>query len=115
MTRAEQHPLAPLRSLRVDDKGLLLEPDPADRDHDAALDVLFDDRRIWSFWTVRDTRKEDGARRLPWPPALTRFLDGRTTVALVDHVHGHEVGRADAVLGEGGETRIAVVDKQGRP
>ena len=110
----EQRPLAPLRSLRVDDEGLLLEPDPVDADHDVALDVLFDDRRIWSFWTLRDTDKEGGARRLPWPRALGRFLDGRTTVSLVDHVHGNEVARTEAVLGEGGETRIAVVDQQGR-
>jgi SAM-dependent methyltransferase len=114
MTGAEQHPLAPLRSLRVDDEGLLLEPDPADAGHDVALDVLLDDRRIWSFWTVRDTHEEGAALRLPWPPALARFLDGRTTVSLVDHVHRAEVGRAEAVLGSG-EGRIAVVDKQGRP
>ncbi len=125
MSGAAQHPLAPLRSLRADDDGLLLEHDPAEADHDTALDVLFDDRRIWSFWTVRDTTPAgtgatgsagagESARRLPWPAALGRFLDGRTTVSLVDHVHGHEVGRTEAVLGSG-EGRIAVVDKQGRP
>ena len=54
VSSVEQHPLAPLRSLRVDDQGLLLETEPSDAGHDAALDVLFDDRRIWSFWTVRD-------------------------------------------------------------
>jgi hypothetical protein len=114
VTSAEQHPLAPLRSLQVDDRGLLLEPEPSDAGHDAALDVLLDDRRIWSFWTVRDTTRVGGALRLPWPRALARFLDGRTTVRLVDHVHGHDVGRADAVLGSG-EGRIEVVDQQGRP
>ncbi len=114
MSSAEPHPLAPLRSLRVDDRGLHLDLAPEDAGHDAALDVRFDDRRIWSFWTVRDTVRDEGGLLLPWPPALTRFLDGRTTVSLVDHVHGHEVGRAEAVLGSG-EGEVAVVDQQGRP
>jgi SAM-dependent methyltransferase len=114
VSSVEHHPLAPLRSLAVDDEGLLLRPAPSDQDHDAAVDVLLDGRRIWSFWTVRDTSPAGDARRLPWPKALTRFLDGRTTLTLVDHVHGHEVGRADAVLGSG-EGRIEVVDKEGRP
>lgn len=117
MSSAEQSALSPLRSLTVDDEGLLLTPAEADLAHDAAVDVCFDGRRIWSFWTVRDTTAAGGAaheRRLPWPPALRRFLDGRTTVTLVDHVHGQEIGTADAVLGAG-EGRIAVEDKQGRP
>ena len=117
MSSEEPRPLASLRSLRVDGRGLLLTPGEGDEDHDAALDVLFDDRRIWSFWTVRDTAPDPevpGGRLLPWPGALTRFLDGRTTVRLVDHVHRHDVGRAEAQLGSG-EGRIAVVDNQGRP
>ena len=26
---------------------------------DTVVDILFDGRRIWSFWTVRDTRPDD--------------------------------------------------------
>src|SRR5690349_10099315 len=60
--------------------------------------------------TLRDTTApaaaSGDARLLPWPRALARFLDGRTTVTLVDHVHGHEIGTAEAVLGSG-EGRVA--------
>jgi hypothetical protein len=116
VSSAEHHPLAPLRSLQVDDEGLLLGLGEGDEGRDVALDVLLDGRRIWSFWTERDTTAADGSgtRRLPWPGALSRFLDGCSTVSLVDHVHDVEVGRAEAVLGSG-EGRIAVVDGQGRP
>jgi hypothetical protein len=82
---------------------------------DVVVDVLFDGRRVWSFWTVRDTEPAPGGRRLAgWPSALARFLDGSTTLALVDHVTGTEVASTEVTLGSS-PGRIAVVDKGGRP
>jgi hypothetical protein len=110
---ADTRPAPPgLRSLRADDDGLFF--DPVDPHDDAVVDVLFDGRRIWSFWTVRDSEGAGSSRHVPWPLPLTRFLDGRTTVSLVDHVSGEQLATAEAVLGSGAG-RIAVVDKQGRP
>ena len=41
---------ASLSITAVDDAGVHLTSD-----EDTVVDVLFDGRRIWSFWTVRDT------------------------------------------------------------
>lgn len=82
---------------------------------DCVVDVLFDGRRVWSFWTVRDTEEAPAGRRSAgWPTALRRFLDGATTLSLVDHVSGVELASTEAVLGNG-QGRVAVVDKDGRP
>jgi hypothetical protein len=60
---------------RVDDDGIALR---GRTDH--VLDVLFDDRRVWSFWSVRDSRRSWGVTRtIEWPRALRPFLNGRTT------------------------------------
>ena len=108
--RTSRAPLA-LRTLEVTDEGLTLDVDASD----AVVDVLLDGRRIWSFWTVRDTEPAaGGTRTAPWPRALRRFLDGRTTLTLVDHVTGAELATRDAVLGSG-EGRVEVVDRDGRP
>ncbi len=77
---------------------------------DTVVDVLFDGRRIWSFWTSRDTR--DGVAG--WPPMLKRFLNGVTRVSVVEHVTGSVVYDDEVHLGRGAE-RIAVVDPDGRP
>ncbi len=77
---------------------------------DTVVDVLFDGRRIWSFWTVRDT--EGGLAA--WPRMLRRFLDGTTRVTVVEHLSGSVVFEDDVALGSG-EGRIAVVDAEGRP
>ena len=45
---------------------------------DRAIDVLFDGRRVWSFWLERDTRTTvPGVRSIEWPSALRKFLDGQ--------------------------------------
>ena len=80
---------------------------------DLVLDVCFDDRRIWSFWTLRDTERRDQHAFAPWPPQLRRFLDGRTRLSVVEHVSGRTVFEEEITLGEG-QDRIAVVDAQGR-
>ena len=101
-----------VRSLRADDDGLSFVL--ADRDHDVVVDVLFDGRRVWSFWTLRDSEPRGRERHVPWPSALVRFLDGQASVALVDHVSGEQVAAVDATLGSGAG-RIRVVDSKGRP
>ena len=77
---------------------------------DVVVDVLFDGRRIWSFWTERDVR--DGVA--PWPPMLKRFLHGSTRLSVVEHVSGTSAYDEEVHLGRGDE-RIAVVDPDGRP
>ena len=77
---------------------------------DTVVDVLFDGRRIWSFWTGRDTR--DGVAG--WPPMLKRFLNGVTQISVVEHVTGTVVYDEEVHLGRG-RARIAVVDPEGRP
>ena len=94
-----------MRVDRVDDVGVHLEPG-----EDTVVDVLFDGRRIWSFWTVRDTT--DGVAT--WPPMLKRFLDGTTKLSVVEHVSGAVAFDEELRLGTK-DARIAVVDAAGRP
>ena len=89
----------------VDDAGVHLAAGD-----DTVVDVLFDGRRIWSFWTERDTA--DGLAA--WPRMLLRFLDGTAQVSVVEHLSGSVVFEADVTLGSG-EGRITVVDADGRP
>jgi hypothetical protein len=90
---------------RVDDAGVHLEADT-----DLAVDVLFDGRRIWSFWSLRDT--VDGVAR--WPGQLRRFLDGHTELSVVEHVSGTVLYAETTQLGSKDRV-IAVVDGEGRP
>jgi hypothetical protein len=106
-TRSEP---APVHGLRVTEKGVLF----AATGNDTVVDVHFDGRRVWSFWSLRDTEQVHGERLAEWPDALTRFLNGSTTVSLVEHLTGSELASVEATLGEGAG-RIAVVDKGGRP
>ncbi|MBV9830883.1 MAG: hypothetical protein JOZ82_04750, partial [Marmoricola sp.] len=89
----------------ADDSGVHVGPGD-----DTVVDVLFDGRRIWSFWTVRDAK--DGV--VPWPPMLKGYLNGTTQLSVVEHVSGTVVHEAEVHLGRG-SSRIAVVDPDGRP
>lgn len=85
---------------------------------DLVLDVFFDDRRIWSFWPVRDTTREGNARLVAWPRAIVKFLSGDTRLRLT--VHGSEKTWFDQevhlTVGDGAaDSRIAVVDTDGHP
>ena len=102
-------PSAPTRVEAVDETGVHLRAGT-----DTVVDVLFDERRIWSFWTVRDTRDDGGRRVADWPPVLKRFLDGTTRLQVVEHVSGAVAFDAEVHLGSK-QTRIAVVDAAGRP
>jgi len=87
-------------------------------EEDRALDVLFDERRIWSFWSVRDTEELDpelpGERRIAWPERMVRFLDGATRLAVRDHVAGTVLHDEETRFGTA-EERIAFVNKSGLP
>ncbi len=102
------------RVLGVDDEGIRLVPDG-----DLVLDVLFDDRRIWSFWTLRDTEPGDtergeGGRHAAWPAQLRKHLRGRTRLCVVEHVSGRVLLDEEVTFGGVDDQRVAVVDAQGR-
>jgi hypothetical protein len=81
------------------------------------LDVLFDGRRVWSFWTQRDTertRRRPRRRTVPWPAPLRRHLDGTTRVTVTAHVGGDVLHDAERRFGTG-EGRIEVVNGKGVP
>ncbi|MGN6129856.1 MAG: hypothetical protein ACTHOK_05895, partial [Nocardioidaceae bacterium] len=94
---------------RVDDEGVF-----ACTDTEVVLDVLFDERRIWSFWLERDGSPRAGGYAVPWPPALRRFLNGTTRLTLVEHVGQRVVFDEEVSLGDGTD-RIAVVNDRGQP
>ncbi|WP_344151338.1 class I SAM-dependent methyltransferase [Nocardioides koreensis] len=96
--------------MRVTDDGIFVRAQ-----QDRVVDVLFDGRRIGSFWLERDTREAGEERLYPWPDALRRFLDGTTTLSLVDHVDDLELFSEEVALGEGDEERIRVEDANGNP
>jgi SAM-dependent methyltransferase len=98
-----------LSSVVVSDEGLTLRGEG-----DFPIDVMFDDRRIFSFWLQRDTVARGADIVHPWPPVLRRFLDGTTELALVDHVSGDPLHVETVRLGSG-EGRITVADAQGNP
>jgi hypothetical protein len=89
----------------VDDAGVHLTAA-----EDTVVDVLFDGRRIWSFWTVRDTA--DGLAE--WPRMLRKFLQGTARIAVVEHLSGTVLHESEVSLGSG-EGRISIVDAEGRP
>ena len=95
--------------VRVDDEGIR-----ARSDAEVVLDVLFDGRRIWSFWLHRDGEGRGLTYLVRWPSALRRFLEGTTRLQLVAHVTGDVVFEQEVRLGRG-EGRIAVVNDRGLP
>lgn len=82
---------------------------------DRVLDVLFDGRRVWSFWLVRDTVAAPvGRRTIAWPHVLRRFLDGRTRLTVREHVTGAVLFDQELRFGAG-EGRIEIVNAGGAP
>ncbi|MDO9456138.1 bifunctional 2-polyprenyl-6-hydroxyphenol methylase/3-demethylubiquinol 3-O-methyltransferase UbiG [Nocardioides sp.] len=85
----------PLRVRGVDDTGVSLVTAV-----DTPVDVCFDGRRIWTFWTRRDTEAPsapswagDAAKAWPvrvahWPRPLRQHLHGRSQVTVRDSVTG---------------------------
>lgn len=102
---------ARISGVRVDDEGIR-----ASSDAEVILDVLFDGRRIWSFWLHRDGERRGGSYLVPWPSALRRFLSGTTRLQLVAHVAGVTVYDEEVHLGPTPvDQRIAVVNDRGLP
>ena len=94
----------------VDDEGIAVHSA-----RETVLDVLFDGRRIYSFWLHRDGNPLGGGRWLvPWPKTLREFLDGHAVVSLVAHETGEEVFRDRVALGSG-DAPIAVLTRDGQP
>ena len=95
--------------LHVGEDGIRLRSD-----EDFVADVLFDGRRIWSFWVLRDSEPDaDGTRFVAWPKRLTRFLDGRTRLSIRAHVEDRELYDADVRFGSS-EEPISVVNADGQ-
>lgn len=80
---------------------------------DTVVDVLFDGRRIWSFWTLRDSEPAGSRRVAPWPAQLRKFLDGSAQLSLVEHVSGRVLLDELVSLGSG-TGHISIVDTEGR-
>lgn len=107
MARARAGRSLPTFVTRVDADGLSLWSV-----RDRVLDVMFDDRRVWSFWTLRDTKPggRGGRRRITWPQVLREFMDGRTRITVRDHVSGRELFDEERAFGDSPD-RIAVVNR----
>ncbi len=99
----------PVSVLSVDDAGLTLSS--AD---EVILDVLFDGRRIWSFWLLRDSRPNGSNRRIEWAASLGKFLDGETRLGVVEHLSGRVLYDEETRFGSG-TGLIAIVNDEGKP
>lgn len=97
----------------VDDAGISLRAG-----HDAPVDVLFDGRRIGSFWSLRDTTEDDGGadgvRTWAWPDMLRRRLEGRTFLTLAIHGEVEPFYSAETTFGDGDDP-LDLVDHRGNP
>ena len=63
---------------------------------DVVLDVLFDGRRIWSFWSATPRPRSTAASASsPGRSRWRRFLDGNTRVTIRVHVDARPVRRGD--------------------
>jgi len=93
----------------VDDRGVTARS----RD-EVILDVLFDGRRIWSFWLHRDGEPSGRDHVVAWPAALRTFLEGTARISVAVSRTGQVVFDEEVVLGDG-EGRIDISDADGNP
>ncbi|TCJ22414.1 SAM-dependent methyltransferase [Nocardioides jejuensis] len=79
------------------------------------LDVLIDERRIFSFWLHRDAASSgrDG-HLVEWPATLVPLLQGTARLQIRVHATGEDVFDDDITLGSG-EGRIRIETPDGRP
>lgn len=82
---------------------------------DTVLDVRFDGRRVWSFWSQRDTERHHLRQRLArWPEPLAARLDGVTTLSV--GTHARQAPLFEQVIHFGSSTRpLELVDRKGHP
>jgi hypothetical protein len=83
---------------------------------DRALDLRIDGRRVWTFWSLRDTQGRGAQvaplRQAPWPRQLLKFLDGRARIQVVESASGKVHFDADVSFGSGVGT-ILVQNEEG--
>ncbi len=75
------------------------------------VDVFFDEHRVWST-KLPDPVGRNRVRRIPWPDALTPYLQGRSTVRVRTSATSQEL--ASGEVNFGGPGRVAIIDTQGR-
>ncbi len=94
----------------IDDDALRLPSD-----WDAVLDVCIGGQWVWSISPPSRRAVAQGtARRVPWPPALRPFLDGKAQITIREHISERVLLDEDHQFGTGdGEVRI--VDDAGQP
>ena len=66
-----------ISDVAVDDDGLRFGAH-----EDVLCNLSFDGRRIWSFWSLRDSTIDGPRRRMAWPERLTLHLEGTTRVGI---------------------------------
>lgn len=99
------------RVVSVDDRAIHLIVHGEDR----VADVLFDGRRIWSFWLMRDTERVPRRldhRTVAWPDRMRPYMKGRTELVIREHVADRDLHREERQFGEGAG-RVAFVNAQG--
>ncbi len=96
-------------SFEVDEQGFRFRTDS-----ESALDLLFDDRRIWSVDPKDYPPSSNGWREIAWPEPIQRQLDGHVRMDLVDHTSKDTLGTVEARFGDA-EGRIDIVDAAGHP
>ncbi|MDO7867457.1 hypothetical protein [Nocardioides jiangxiensis] len=82
---------------------------------EAILDLLVDDRRIFSYWLHRDAAAEGDAWRMPWPATLVPLLKGRSRITLRVHATGEDVFDQEVVLGGVDDGPIRIETPEGHP
>ncbi|MGN0062881.1 MAG: hypothetical protein ACI379_01460 [Nocardioides sp.] len=102
----------PIRVHRVDADGVRLLALG-----DRPLDLRIDGRRVWTFWSLRDTDPRGKASRsplrlAPWPRQMLKFLDGRARIQVVESASGTVHFDADVSFGSG-QGQILVQNEEG--
>lgn len=101
-----------LRVTRIDEDGVW-----ASGKTEGIYDVLFDGRRIWSFWFLRDSKEAEDPgsdRVVRWPRTMRGYLDGRAHITVREHVDETVVFEDDVQFGDS-DKAIDIVDSDGRP
>lgn len=92
---------------RVDDTGVRLLALS-----DLPLDVRIDGRRVWTFWSRRDTREvglgpANPVRHVAWPKQMVKHLDGTARIEVAESATGAVRYDARVSLGSGnGEVQV---------